>query len=74
MPMTEWILHDLHDYVRDTLSVHRLKQHGIFNSDSVSQLVDKIYAADADYTQVNKVLVLLIFQEWYEQYCPCLAA
>lgn len=72
MPVTEWILHDLQDYVHDTLSIERLKQHGIFNYRHVSQLVDQIYNTDADYTQVNKVLELIIFQEWFEMYRPCL--
>jgi hypothetical protein len=27
-----------------------------------------LYRPDSDYTTVNKVLALVIFQEWYEMY------
>jgi asparagine synthase (glutamine-hydrolysing) len=68
MPVTEWLLSGLESYVRDTLSASRLARHGLFNARAVQALVDHLYAHGGDHTQVNKVLVLLIFQEWYELY------
>jgi asparagine synthase (glutamine-hydrolysing) len=68
MPVTEWVLTDLEPWVRDTLSPERLAFHGLFDQVRVGQLVDRLYQSGADYTEVNKVLALVIFQEWYELY------
>jgi asparagine synthase (glutamine-hydrolysing) len=68
MPVTEWVLGDLQPWVRETLSPARLALHGIFDSARVGALVDRLYAARGDYTSVNRVLALVIFQEWYEMY------
>ena len=35
-----------------------------------TQMVDDLYSGDADYRKVNKVLALVIFQEWHEIYLP----
>jgi asparagine synthase (glutamine-hydrolysing) len=68
MPITRWLLHDLEDYVRQTLSPERLRKHGFFQANSVQTLVDGLYQGSQDYTYINKVLALIIFQEWYELY------
>ena len=68
MPITQWVLNDLQPWVRETLSPERLALHGIFDAARVGELVDRLYQADADYTMVNRVLALVIFQEWYELY------
>ncbi|MBA3766740.1 MAG: asparagine synthase (glutamine-hydrolyzing) [Acidobacteria bacterium] len=68
MPITEWLLNDLEDYVRSTLSAERLSRHGIFNHTRVQALVDRLYQTQSDYTQVNMILSLIIFQEWYDLY------
>jgi asparagine synthase (glutamine-hydrolysing) len=68
MPVTEWILGDLQRWVRDTLSPERLELHGMFDSQRVHGLIDRLYQPGADYALVNKVLVLVVFQEWYEMY------
>jgi asparagine synthase (glutamine-hydrolysing) len=68
MPITEWIINDLEAYVRDTLSPARLKKHGIFDAGRVQALIDGLYQNESDYMYVNKILGLLIFQEWYELY------
>lgn len=68
LPVTEWLLNDLEDYVRQTLSVSRLNQHGFFNTERVGELVDKLYLHGGDYREVNKVFALLVFQEWYDMY------
>lgn len=70
MPVTQWILNDLQPYVRETLSAERLNRHGFFNPKKVAQMVDDLYSGDADYRKVNKVLALVIFQEWHEIYLP----
>jgi asparagine synthase (glutamine-hydrolysing) len=70
MPITEWLLGDLENYVRETLSAERLGHHGIFNSGRVKELVDSLYVNrhSGDYRQVNKVFALVVFQEWYDLY------
>jgi asparagine synthase (glutamine-hydrolysing) len=68
MPITQWILGDLHTYVRETLSANRLDRHGIFDSRRVGELVDRLYAQGGDYTDVNKIFALVVFQEWYDLY------
>jgi asparagine synthase (glutamine-hydrolysing) len=68
MPITQWLLNDLESYVRETLSAERLSRHGLFDERRVSELVERLYRHGSDYTQVNKVFSLIVFQEWYEQY------
>lgn len=68
MPITEWLLSGLESYVRDTLSPSRLARHGLFDARAVQRLVDDLYLRGGDHTDVNKVFVLLIFQEWYDLY------
>jgi asparagine synthase (glutamine-hydrolysing) len=68
MPVTQWMLTDLQPWVRDTLSPERLALHGLFDHERVGELVERLYQPGADYIAVNKVLALVIFQEWYELY------
>jgi asparagine synthase (glutamine-hydrolysing) len=68
MPVTEWVLTDLQPWVRDTLSPERLARHGLFDQKRVGELVDRLYQPGADYMAVNRVMALVIFQEWYELY------
>ncbi|HEY6509583.1 MAG TPA: asparagine synthase-related protein, partial [Vicinamibacterales bacterium] len=58
----------LKGWVRDTLHPTRLARHGLFAPDRVTALVDALSDPGADYRTVNKVLVLLMFQEWHDQY------
>jgi asparagine synthase (glutamine-hydrolysing) len=68
LPLTEWILKDLQGYVRDTLSPSRLSEHGLFQPERVRDLIDRVYQPGSDYTHVNQVLALIVFQEWYDLY------
>ena len=68
MPVTEWVLGDLQPWVRATLSPERLAVHRIFDPGRVGALINRVYEPGADYTTVNRVLALVIFQEWYEMY------
>jgi asparagine synthase (glutamine-hydrolysing) len=68
MPVTQWFLNDLQDYVRATLSPDRLSSHGFFRQAEVDRLIDRLYQPGSDHTHVNKVLALVVFQEWYELY------
>jgi asparagine synthase (glutamine-hydrolysing) len=68
MPVTNWMLGDLQPWVRQTLSPERLALHGLFNPQRVGELVDRLYRPNADYRSVNRVLGLVVFQDWYEMY------
>ena len=74
MPVTEWVRGDLQPWVRETLAPERLALHGLFDAARVGELVDRLYAPHGGdpkapaYTIVNKVLALVVFQEWYEMY------
>ena len=68
MPITSWLLGHLQPWVRETLSAERLRLHGLFDAVQVTRLVDRLREPGADYEDVNRVLVLAIFQEWYELY------
>jgi len=69
MPITQWMQSDLEAWVRDTLQPSRLAIHGLFEPAAATALVDQLYRPGSDYTHVNKVLALVVFQEWYEMYC-----
>jgi asparagine synthase (glutamine-hydrolysing) len=68
MPVSDWLSKDLEAYVRQTLSPERLRKHGLFDIDRVIGLVDGLYHTARDHTYANKVLALIVFQEWYELY------
>jgi asparagine synthase (glutamine-hydrolysing) len=68
MPVTDWLLHDLEEYVRDTLGEAALRRSGIFAPAAVRDLVDRFYREGGDYTFGNRILALVVFQEWYDLY------
>jgi hypothetical protein len=68
MPVTRWVLGELQGWVRETLSPERLAMHGVFDAARVGALVDQVYRPGADYRDVNRVMALAIFQEWYDMY------
>jgi asparagine synthase (glutamine-hydrolysing) len=68
MPVAQWVLAGLKPWVRETLSADRLAVHGLFDAARVHALVHRLDEPGADYRTVNRVLALVIFQEWYEMY------
>jgi asparagine synthase (glutamine-hydrolysing) len=68
MPVTEWLLRDLEPYVRDTLSASNLERSGVFDAAAVTRLVDGFYRDRGDYKYGNKILALVVFQEWFDLY------
>jgi asparagine synthase (glutamine-hydrolysing) len=68
MPVTEWLLADLEPYVRDTLSSESLERSSVFDAAAVRRLVDGFYRDRGDYSYGNKILALVVFQEWYDLY------
>jgi asparagine synthase (glutamine-hydrolysing) len=70
MPVTQWVQGPLEHWMRETLSPARLAAHGLFDAARVNELVERVYQPGTGYTDVNKALALVIFQEWYEIYRP----
>ncbi len=68
MPVTDWLLRDLEEYVRTTLGPERLGAHGLFDAAAVGALVDGFYREAGDYRYGNKILALVVFQEWFDLY------
>jgi asparagine synthase (glutamine-hydrolysing) len=68
MPVTDWLLTDLEPYVRERLGQDALRRSGIFDPAAVSRLVDGFYAERGDYRIGNKILELVVFQEWHDLY------
>jgi asparagine synthase (glutamine-hydrolysing) len=68
MPVTDWLLEDLESYVRETLAPAALARHGIFDAVAVGRLVDGYYRERGDYRYGNKILALVVFQEWHDLY------
>jgi asparagine synthase (glutamine-hydrolysing) len=66
MPIATWLRRDLEPYVRQTLSPERLALHGMFDPTAVRELVERLYREGSDYHDANRVLSLVVFQEWYE--------
>ncbi|MEO7158610.1 MAG: asparagine synthase (glutamine-hydrolyzing), partial [Vicinamibacterales bacterium] len=68
MPVTQWFQRDLESYVRTTLAPERLALHRLFRHERVDALINRLYHPGSDYHDVNRVMSLVIFQEWYELY------
>lgn len=68
LPINDWISADLEEYVKDTLSPARLREHGIFDVEVVDRLVRLVYEGHPDYRDINKVFTLLVFQIWWKIY------
>ena len=68
MPVTQWFQNDLQHYVKETLSPARLSLHGLFEPAAVDGLIRRLYSSGSDYHDVNRVLSLVVFQEWFEMY------
>ena len=66
MPVNRWLAGWLLDYARATLSAANLDQHGLFQNQEVSRILEEF--ATGNTALANKVLSLLCFQIWYDLY------
>jgi asparagine synthase (glutamine-hydrolysing) len=66
MPINDWLLRDLREYVHEVLSPAQMDKHGLFRANHVTGLVERFYGGDR--ALANKILSLLAFQVWYEIY------
>jgi asparagine synthase (glutamine-hydrolysing) len=68
MPVNAWLMRDLEEYVRDTLSVASLVKHGLFKPSAIQRWLDEFYGGRTEHA--NKILSLVAFQEWHALYRP----
>lgn len=68
MPVVNWFRSELAGYVRETLSPARLRKHNLFDQAKVNELIEILESSNSDYHDANRILCLVVFQEWYELY------
>jgi asparagine synthase (glutamine-hydrolysing) len=66
MPVNEWLIGSLKDYVQATLAPERLARHGLFRPEAIRQLLESHYAGGAN--RGNQIWNLLMLQLWWEGY------
>ncbi len=66
MPVNEWLIGSLKDYVQATLAPERLARHGLFRPEAIRQLLESHYAGGAN--RGNQIWNLLMLQLWWERY------
>ena len=66
MPVNEWLIGSLKDYVQATLAPERLARHGLFRPEAIRQLLESHYAGGAN--RGNRIWNLLMLQLWWERY------
>jgi asparagine synthase (glutamine-hydrolysing) len=66
MPVNEWLIGNLKDYVQATLAPKRLVAHGLFRAGAIQQILDAHYSGTANCG--NQIWNLLMLQLWWEAY------
>lgn len=68
MPINNWLLEHLRDYVHDMLAPERLRRQGWFDEKAIAGRLDAFYGGDR--SQANRILSLVAFQVWHDLYFP----
>lgn len=66
MPINEWLIGSLKEYVQVTLASERLARHGLFRPDAIRQMLDAHYSGATN--RGNQIWNLLMLQLWWERY------
>jgi asparagine synthase (glutamine-hydrolysing) len=66
MPINEWLLESLKNYVNDALSPARLMRHGMLDPQAVAQLLIRYYSGETGLA--GRIWNLVSFQMWWERY------
>lgn len=67
LPVFDWMVEKLGDYMKDMLSGPRLKKHGLLDANKVADLLEDYQSGDR--SKAGRVWNLMMFQVWWEQYC-----
>ncbi len=66
MPINDWLLNSMEDYVRSFFTPKKLALHSILDPKSVYNVLDEHYAKRKNYG--NRIWNLMMFQLWWEKY------
>jgi asparagine synthase (glutamine-hydrolysing) len=66
VPLGLWIRHELHDFVRDTLTSQSLIERGLFRRNAIRQLLDDHASGRADSS--NKIFALVMLELWFQKF------
>src|SRR6516225_6374668 len=66
MPVNEWLIGSLKDYVQATLAPARVARHGLFQANAIQRMLDAHYGGVAN--RGNQIWSLLMLQLWWEAY------
>lgn len=66
MPINDWLLNHLRDFVEDMLSPERLSKQNIFDSARVRTMLDEHYNKRANHG--NRLWNMVMLQIWWEKY------
>jgi len=66
MPINEWLVDKLGDFVRSTLATEKVKRQGLFRADAVRDLLDAHFSGRSHWG--NQIWNLLMLQLWWETY------
>src|SRR6516165_10405533 len=66
MPVNEWLIGSLKDFVQATLTPERLARHGLLRAGVVREMLETHYSGAANCG--NQIWNLLMLQLWWEEY------
>src|SRR6202048_317703 len=66
MPVNEWLIGSLKDYVRSSLAPDRLGRHGVFPAAAIRAMLEAHYCGTANHG--SRIWNLLMLQLWWEEY------
>jgi asparagine synthase (glutamine-hydrolysing) len=66
MPVNEWLIGSLKDFVQATLTPERLARHGLLRASVVREMLETHYSGTAN--RGNQIWNLLMLQLWWERY------
>jgi len=66
MPVNEWLIGSLKDYVQATLAPAHLARHGLFRPEAVKNMLAAHYSGAAN--RGSQIWNLLMLQLWWEEY------
>jgi asparagine synthase (glutamine-hydrolysing) len=66
IPIANWMMHDLRDYVESYINQNLIEDQGIFNWIEIKKLKDDFYGGKKEYDM--KLWYLLMFQTWYDRW------
>lgn len=66
MPINEWLIDRLGEFVKETLAPERLKSHGLFRAEAVAQMLEAHFSRRGRFG--DRIWNLLMLQLWWERY------